>query len=157
MILTVRCRPTAGGWLRLASLAIAIGFAGSAAAQPAAAASAPASAVSAASFVQVMVGLVLVLMLVAGVAWLFRRIAVLPGAGAGIIRVVGAAAVGQRERIVVVEVDGTWLLVGVAPGAVRALHAMPKAQSAPAAAEWHAAEPRFAARLKQIFAGNRNA
>ena len=33
--------------------------------------------------------------------------------------------VGQRERVVVVEVGGSWLVLGVAPGQVRALHTLP--------------------------------
>ena len=55
-------------------------------------------------------------------AWLLKRFArgswSLP---AGAIKVIGGVAVGQRERVVVVEVGGTWLVVGVAPGQVRAL------------------------------------
>jgi flagellar protein FliO/FliZ len=34
--------------------------------------------------------------------------------------------VGQRERVVLVEVADTWLVIGVAPGHVTALHSMPK-------------------------------
>jgi len=151
-----RGRRTQRNWLlRLAATLLALGFAGAAAAQPTAAA--PASGVPAASYVQVVVGLVLVLGLVAAAAWLLRRVAALPGSGGGIIRVVGTTAVGQRERVVVVEVGGTWLLVGVAPGAVRALHTMPKAQPAPDERGAPAIEPPFAARLKQILAGHKRA
>lgn len=58
-------------------------------------------------------------------AWLSRRY--LPGVGGqGAIRVVGATAVGPRERVVVVEVADTWLLLGVGGGNVRLLHSLPK-------------------------------
>jgi flagellar protein FliO/FliZ len=40
--------------------------------------------------------------------------------------VVGSTAVGTRERVVVVEVDGTWLLLGVGGGNVRLLHSQPR-------------------------------
>ena len=43
------------------------------------------------------------------------------------LKVISGVAVGQRERIVLVEVNDTWLVVGVAPGQVRTLHSMPKA------------------------------
>jgi len=45
------------------------------------------------------------------------------GLGAqGAVKVVGTTAVGARERVVVVEVDDTWLLLGVGGGNVRLLH-----------------------------------
>lgn len=73
------------------------------------------------------VGLSLVLILggFIAVAWFARRY--LPGAGqAGVVRVVGSTAVGARERVVVVELDGTWLVLGVAAGNVRLLHSQPR-------------------------------
>jgi|TARA_B100000700_G_scaffold82540_1_gene92955 flagellar protein FliO/FliZ len=38
------------------------------------------------------------------------------------IKVVSSAAVGQRERVVIVEVEGTWLVLGVGGGQVNKLH-----------------------------------
>jgi flagellar protein FliO/FliZ len=59
------------------------------------------------------------------VAWFARRY--LPGMGAqGAVKVVGTTAVGARERVVVIEVDNTWLLLGVGGGNVRLLHSLPK-------------------------------
>jgi len=75
-------------------------------------------------------GLAAVLALVGAAAWLLKRFSALRGTGSGVIRIVAGAAVGQRERIVLVEVGGTWLLVGVAPGQVRTLHTMPRTESA---------------------------
>jgi len=86
--------------------------------------------VPAGSILQVVIGLVFVLGLVACAAWLLKRFSGLPGIGSGVIRIVGGAALGQRERIVLVEIGGTWLVVGVAPGQVRALHTMPRVESA---------------------------
>jgi flagellar protein FliO/FliZ len=59
------------------------------------------------------------------VAWLVRRW-IPHGAQAGLVRIVGATSVGPRERVVVVEVDDTWLVLGVGGGQVRALHTMNK-------------------------------
>jgi flagellar protein FliO/FliZ len=77
------------------------------------------------SLLTVVLSLVLILGGFVAVAWFTRRY--LPGVGAqGAVRVVGTTAVGTRERVVVVEVDGTWLLLGVGGGNVRLLHSQPK-------------------------------
>ncbi|WP_316364755.1 flagellar biosynthetic protein FliO [Candidatus Thiodiazotropha sp. CDECU1] len=67
-------------------------------------------------------GLLFVLALIIGGAWLFKRYAQMPIGGKGLVRVVGGASVGARERVVVVEVENQRLLLGVAPGQVRKLH-----------------------------------
>ena len=62
-----------------------------------------------------------------GLALLLRRVGQPRGLPNGAnLRVLGAASVGPRERVVLVELAGTWLVVGVAPGNVRALHALPR-------------------------------
>jgi flagellar protein FliO/FliZ len=69
-------------------------------------------------------GLLLVLAIIVGGAWLFKRYGQLPMGGKGMVRVVGGASVGTRERVVVVEVENQRLLLGVAPGQVRTLHVL---------------------------------
>lgn len=108
------------------------------------------SALPAGGIAQAVIGLAAVLALVAGLAWLLKRYSGLRGTGSGLIRIVGGAAVGQRERIVLVEVGGTWLLVGVAPGQVRALHTMPKAESAAQPEAPQAADDGFAGWLRRM-------
>lgn len=76
-------------------------------------------------------GMVLSLLLILGLfvlaAWLAKRY--LPQVGKpGPVKVIGATAVGAREKVVVVEVENTWLVLGVGGGQVRALHALPKPQ-----------------------------
>jgi flagellar protein FliO/FliZ len=81
---------------------------------------------SSGSVLQVIFSLLLVLAAVFVVGWILKRIN-LPQHGAGnALKVISGVAVGQRERIVLVEVNDTWLVVGVAPGQVNALHSMPK-------------------------------
>lgn len=73
----------------------------------------------------VLLALALILGGFVALAWLARRY--LPGMAAqGVVKVVGSTAVGARERVVVVEVDNTWLLLGVGGGNVRLLHSQPK-------------------------------
>jgi flagellar protein FliO/FliZ len=89
----------------------------------------PPSAMSAGSMLQTFAGLLLVLAVIGAVAWLLKRYAANPATAAGTIKVIAAAAVGQRERVVLVEIGGTWLVLGVAPGQVSALHNLPKASA----------------------------
>lgn len=86
----------------------------------------PPAAASSGSILQVIFSLLLVLAAVVLVAWILKRIN-LPQHGAGsMLKVISGVAVGQRERIVLVEINDTWLVIGVAPGQVRTLHSMPK-------------------------------
>lgn len=69
---------------------------------------------------QVLVSLALVVALIGGLFVLLRRLQSRTG-GAGSIRTLAAHSVGTRERVVLLEVAGRQLLVGVAPGRVQAL------------------------------------
>lgn len=87
---------------------------------------------SAGSLLQVLFGLVVVLALMAGAAWTLKRMGVAGMAGNSVARVVGGVSVGNRERVVVVEVADQWIVVGIAPGRVSALSTMPRQQIAAA-------------------------
>ncbi|MBI5660342.1 MAG: flagellar biosynthetic protein FliO [Nitrosomonadales bacterium] len=89
----------------------------------------PPAAVSSGDVAQVVISLLLVLAAVVLVAWILKRINMPQHGGGNLLKVVSGVAVGQRERIVLVEIADTWLVVGVAPGQVRALHSMPKAEA----------------------------
>ena len=68
---------------------------------------------------QATLGLALVLGVIVAFAWVARRLA--PGTvrGTGVpLTIIASQAVGQRERVVVVEVADQWLVLGVAPGRV---------------------------------------
>lgn len=74
---------------------------------------------------QTIVGLVVVVALVFGCAWLARRFGLQPSQRGGLVKTIGGASLGGKERVAVVEVGDTWLVLGAAPGNVRLLHAMP--------------------------------
>lgn len=78
-----------------------------------------------ASLLQVLLGLIAVLALMAGAAWLLKRFGAARGSGNSVVRIVGGVSVGNRERVLVVEVGNQWVVVGVAPGRVNALASMP--------------------------------
>lgn len=75
---------------------------------------------------QLILGLAIVLMLLIGSLWLLKRLVAQRGQSAGLLRVVAGTAVGTRERVVIVEVGSTWLVLGVAPGRVSALAEIPR-------------------------------
>ncbi len=81
------------------------------------------------NLVQMFVALAGVLALLLGGLWWLKKLTVQRGAS-GLMRVIGATAVGGRERVVIVEVGSTWLVLGVAPGRVSALAEIPR-QSLP--------------------------
>lgn len=108
-----------------------------------------ATGISSGSVLQVILSLLLVLGAVVAVAWILKRIN-LPQQGAGnALKIISGVAVGQRERIVLVEVNDTWLVVGVAPGQVNALHTMPKGQLPSASSTQTGDDNKFQMWLKQ--------
>jgi flagellar protein FliO/FliZ len=115
-----------------------------------AATTAAASPASAGSLFQVLLGLVAVLLLMAGGVWLLKRMGVAGTASGSVARVVGGVNVGNRERVLVIEVGDQWIVVGVAPGRVNGLSSMPKQELAPTV-ETLPDNKNFAAWLKQTI------
>lgn len=105
--------------------------------------------VSSGSILQTLVTLILIVALFVGAAWLMRRVN--GGRGmfgqGGLLRVVGGIAIGTRERIVVVEIEDTWLVIGITPGQMRTLHTLPKGSAMPPAP---GGENQFGQWLKQF-------
>lgn len=83
---------------------------------------------AAAGLLQAGFGLAVVIGLIFLFAWVARRFGLQPSGSGKLIKVVSSAMVGQRERVVVVEIGDAWLVLGVAAGQVRALHTMPAGQ-----------------------------
>lgn len=73
---------------------------------------------------QLMLGLVVVLSAIAVGAWLLRRFGRVSSAIGSIIRIVGGVSMGPRERIVLLQVGNTQLLLGVTPGRIQSLHVL---------------------------------
>lgn len=70
---------------------------------------------------KMVLGLVVVLAVMAIITWVLKRM--MPGVGnkQSVVRVVGGVSVGSRERVVILEVAGRWVVVGVAPGQISRL------------------------------------
>jgi flagellar protein FliO/FliZ len=99
------------------------------------------------AMLQMLSGLALIIGLLLLGAYLLRR---LNGGKAfghtGPMRVVGGLMLSPRERIVLLEVGETWIVVGIVPGQIKTLHTLPRGELPPG----QAPENRFGAWLKQM-------
>jgi flagellar protein FliO/FliZ len=91
--------------------------------------------------------LLFVLGLIFALAWLARRLPGVAGGSHRALRVVASLSLGPRERVVVVDVGGTQLLLGVGAGGTRALHTL----DAPLPEAEAPRTPAFAQLLAQHF------
>ena len=82
-----------------------------------------------ASIMQMMFGLAVVIAILFASLWLIRKLNTPRGGGAA-IKVLGAAAVGARERVVLVELGEKVLVLGVAPGRVNTLTELQRSELA---------------------------
>ncbi len=101
--------------------------------------------------------LALVVGLIVLCGWLLKGFG--PGhAGAGQhLKVIASRAVGAKERVVVVELDDTWLVLGVGGGQVTKLHERPAPDTPPGPTPNHAPvnpDDRFAQRFAQALKAN---
>lgn len=103
------------------------------------------------SALQMLLGLGIVLLAIASMAWLLKKF--MPGqvAANGDLRVVSAVAVGAKERVVLVDVGETRLVLGVAPGHVIRLLEMPRPEQAVQTQVATNSKP-FVIKLKEVIA-----
>jgi len=66
-------------------------------------------------------GLVAVIAVIYGCAWIIRRMNGMTGMNNNAIKVVSVMAIGARERIALIEVGGQQILLGITPSAIRTL------------------------------------
>lgn len=107
--------------------------------------------VSSAQLLTVLFSLVFVVALIFGMAWLVRKL----GMGGGLMTrntamsVVATMPIGTRERLVIVDVAGQQLLLGVTAQSIQALHVLDE----PIAAPDKAAGSAFSEKLMAVMAG----
>jgi len=100
---------------------------------------------------QMFFGLAVVIVVLVACLWLLKRVSAPRGSARG-LRVIGAAPVGPRERVVLVEVGRKVLVLGVAPGQINALDTLSPEElniGEPAPVPGEAGG--FAQRLKQLM------
>jgi flagellar protein FliO/FliZ len=103
--------------------------------------------VSSGVMLQMLLGLLLIIGVLFLGAWLLRRVGVGRTFGqGGPLRVVGGLMLGPRERVMLLEIGETWVVVGIVPGQIKTLYTLPKGEL-PAGKD---AENRFGLWLKQL-------
>lgn len=123
----------------------------------------PPAAVSSGSIVQIIFSLLLVLAAIVLVAWLLKRMNVARQGSGSMLKVLCGIAIGQRERVVLIEVEDTWLVVGVGPGQIRTLHTLQRpadhisADSEPTADQAKNFAAVLASKLGALTSGKRHA
>lgn len=105
--------------------------------------------VSGGSIVTMLLALAATLAMIGFVAWLMKRLPQRAFGAPALLKVISSVAVGARERVVVVQAGETWLVLGVAPGRVNALHQMPRQETSASTASAPVPAKRFAAWLQR--------
>jgi flagellar protein FliO/FliZ len=108
------------------------------------------------SLFQVVPGLLFVLALIAACAWVAKRVGPVRAGNNAAIKFVSSQSVGGRDRVVIVEVNNQWLVLGVSPGRVNTLSQMAKpeavqAEAAAVSGAANAVKPPFAAWLEKAM------
>jgi flagellar protein FliO/FliZ len=71
---------------------------------------------------QIALSLIIVLVTIFVVAWVAKRMRVTPSSRAGLVKVVDEVGIGPKERAVIIDAEGTRLVIGVGEGRVVLLH-----------------------------------
>jgi flagellar protein FliO/FliZ len=101
---------------------------------------------------EVTLALLAIVALIAGLAWMMKRMRGFGSTGHDRIQVLSERALGPKERCVLVRVGATEILIGVAAGSVNTLHVFPEGAATqslpePAAPDTTPAQPSFKALL----------
>lgn len=99
---------------------------------------------------QGLLGLLVVLAAMMAFFWFMRRFSPGQTGAQGVVKVVGGVMLGTREKLVVVEVGDTWLLLGVGGGQVNTLHTLPRPEGVSAPAP-HDPLSGFSDKLKEVL------
>ena len=97
---------------------------------------------------KLLLGLLLVIGLIFLLAWLLRRVQQLNPRGAQVIKIISTQALGPRDRLVLVQVGGEQILLGLSAGRITPLHVLEEPVHLPDA---EPATPEFAQRLMELL------
>lgn len=98
--------------------------------------------------VQLLFGLLLVVGLIFALAWLLRRVQQIGPRGNQAIRLVASQALGPRDRLLLVQVGGEQILLGISAGRITPLHVLKEPVHL---VDGEPAAPEFAQRLMELL------
>lgn len=102
------------------------------------------------NLIQTTLGLMFILALIGGAAWLMKRYGNIKVGAQGRMKIIGALSLGTRERVVLLEVGNKQLVVGIAPGHITTLHVLDEPIPEPVTG---AKTGNFADRLQALLKG----
>ena len=115
--------------------------------------SAVSESIGLADYMQVFLGLVVVVVAIVAMAWMIKRLGHIQTRTHGALKIIGGIPLSQRERIILVQVGKQQLLVGVAPGNINTLHILDEPIEVESAG--HAPQGGFYERLQAVMKGER--
>jgi len=80
--------------------------------------------VSAGQIMNLLLGLVIVILVFLGVVFLLKRLSGFNGVGRGYMKLIDTLPVSTRERLLLVKVVDTYMVLGVSPGRINTLHVL---------------------------------
>jgi flagellar protein FliO/FliZ len=101
-------------------------------------------------------GLILVVIVIFGLAWMVKKMNLTPRSQTGLIKVVAGLNLGTREKILLLEIGDEQIVVGLCPGRIEKLHTLTTPLNTDsidvqAAGSMHS---KFARKLNQLMAGS---
>ncbi|MBA4287610.1 MAG: flagellar biosynthetic protein FliO [Pseudomonas sp.] len=129
-------------------LSLALPFTALAAESTAPAAAPIASSGMGGQVLQLLLGLLLVVGVIFLLAWLMRRVQQIVPRGGQVIKILATQALGPRDRLVLVQVGGEQVLLGLTPGNITSLHVLKEPVHMPDA---EPASIEFAQRLMELL------
>lgn len=110
----------------------------------------PASPLSVGSLAQLSLSLVGIVVLILAISWALKRLKLAGPRGSGEIAVIDELSLGPRDRIALIRVGDSQVLIGIGSGGIVSLTPLP----APIAIKPAAQTPAFADRLRDIMRGS---
>ena len=104
------------------------------------------------NFMQMVFGLVIVIGAILVMTWIIRRMGYVQARVSGAMKILGGLSLGQRERVVLMQVGEQQLVVGITPGNIRTLLVLDKPVSVEAAHQ-PSLEGSFAQKLQAMLKG----
>ena len=103
---------------------------------------------------QLVLGLLLVLGLIFGLAWLLRRVQHAGPRQGQVNELISSRALGARDRLVLVQVGNEQILLGLTPGRITPLHVLKEPVQLPESSQ--PATPEFAKRLMELMGNQKD-
>ena len=100
--------------------------------------------------IKLTLGLIAIVLLIFGLAWLMKKMQLTQFSQNGLIQIISAISVGQRDRIALIQVGDEQVLVGLTPGSIKKLHTLKNRVDVPAS-QTMAAGSAFGDKFKQLL------